>query len=338
MDRFVAAGSALIGEEPRDDLLVRYRWRTDPVRDASGFVWRGYTSTSSDGSILVRSVSLIHEHELAHVVHAQAWGWSQPFLNEGFAVLLDPRRGYEAMTWKGISNDPRFTSLDDVLSSSDLPGDLFPAAWYIVSQIVRDHGFDGLHALWEAVPRGATASEVRAAYEQTFGEPMDVIFENLDPIGVCPDDPCNQPTRVTCTATPCTAEPSPWTDDAWSATAPTGCEDDPTAIGPFAGIADHGDVWRDATVDIDQWEKIAPETSAVTSVNMMRCGLRCWAYNGGPYLPLLPDIDEPETFWNGGEFTLPIKGRYRVEVRRDLEDLPDDTPGTFTLRVQPPMR
>jgi hypothetical protein len=53
-------------------------------------------------------------------------------------------------------------AVDEVIGRDLEPGEHYQEAWFLVSQIVRDHGREGLAQLWHAVPPGADAERVRA--------------------------------------------------------------------------------------------------------------------------------------------------------------------------------
>jgi hypothetical protein len=332
MDRYVAAGFELIGETPPDGVFVRYEWLPAPDVPYSA-VGEGRASIDSDGGIVIRADRLINEHELVHAVHLTAWPASARFLHEGLAVLLDSKRSAFDQ-----AQAPSPEALDDVL---DPPGDLnYSSAYFLVSQIILDHGMDGLRDLWRAVPAGATAPEVRAAYEEVFDEPIDVLLEPWIYVG---QDPTSglaveiEIDRAACDFTLCTEDPTPWIDDVWSASGPSGCEDDPDAIGPASDLVsiDFRPVWTEHVMDagpeafefspFGQWGWIEGQITPDALTGNVRA---CWAQCGPPGssgTPRYPD---------GAEEVEPLgkPGLYRVELGRRLDELPTDDPGELVYQ------
>jgi hypothetical protein len=222
-DRFVEAAFEFLGETPPDHVFVRYYWVPQPE-----MTHEGYAVRSGDMTSIVTDF-VVSEHELAHAVHQQAWPPSNMFFYEGLATLLDPRREpVPDYDW------PESATLDEILGRTNVTsGNDYYQAWYLVSQIIADHGVAGLRDFWRAVPRGSTPQEVRDAYQALFGRPMEVLtvpWEYDDG-----DDPGWWDTsRFTCEFALCTGEVRPWVDNVWTASGPAGCEDDPDAIGPMS--------------------------------------------------------------------------------------------------------
>jgi hypothetical protein len=200
--------------------------------------------------------------------------------------------------------------------------------WFLVSQILADHGIAGLRDLWHAVPLGATAQEVRDAYQSLFGRPMDALiepyvvhseFEGLDG---------KQVERYHCDFALCTGKPQPWVDDTWEASGPTACEDDPEAIGPFDNIVGviggAPPVWRDYVLDREGRALDADPGNANVPVTVLYCALDCvqptaFDYGQGPA------PDEP---WRHDR-------RQRVQIHSELDALPTETPVTLRYTRQP---
>ncbi|MEX1362581.1 MAG: hypothetical protein AB1Z98_05605 [Nannocystaceae bacterium] len=254
--------------------------------------------------MVVQSEQLLHQHELVHAVHFETWPVSRAFLHEGLAVMLDGA-SMISEPW------PPGTSLEPLLAaerSSDL--DYFQA-WFIVSQIVRDHGMDGLRELWHAVPRDASATQVRQTYEDLFDRPMTAL---LEPEVVFPGEPFEMTVpRHPCYLTVCVGELEPWDGDRWSGEAADGCEDDPLAVGPSDGNF-AGPVWRQHLVELGPTDHIASSSDGVGAM-VRPCGvLRCGA-DEVPYTVVSPDNPSVELgpYWSG---------MVRMEVGRDLEALP----------------
>lgn len=308
MDRFVEAGFALLGEQPPDRAFVRYEWLSEPEEGMSVFSRGGVRRI--DGDVLVQSDHLVEEHELAHAVHQGAWPYSAKFLHEGLAVLLDPRHPFMPGEWRGAD-------LDAVLEARELSAVEYYDAWFLVSQIVADHGMAGLRDLWHAVPAGASAAQVRDAYLSLFGQPIDVLIEpwvwDLGEMGE------EERTRGTCSVTLCTGMTLPAEADgeSWAATGPTSCADDPDAIGPFqrSGTEDGPPVWRDYVMDPGQYLFEQDPANDLGAVQARPCGLEC-VYLAAYEVDQGSAPDEPFR-----EDT-----RVRIEVHSELEALPTETP------------
>jgi hypothetical protein len=299
MDAYLEAVADTLGEALPDGVFVHYEW--DATR-SSGF-------TIQDGTrMVVTSERLPSEHELVHVVHGKLWPPSRAFLHEGLAVLLGDAASYESGEWPGGA------SLDQLLEAKRSELDYYEA-WFIVSQIVRDHGFDGLREFWHAVPNDASAPEVRAAYEAMFGRSIDVLIEPDLIMVPGIDEPFEQPRR-TCYFTACPHEPTPWDGDVWTAEAPNSCEDD-DAIGPTTGgLA--GDVWRSFVLDREVGDYRLTGAGGAHGIYRW-CALRCTNLDTHAY----GAIDSGRTY----EELDPYGGEVRVDIGRDLEELPTDEPG-----------
>jgi hypothetical protein len=304
IDRFIEGAFELLGETPPDRIFVRSEW---PAHHD------GSASARMDGDrVVTRSPLLVDEHELMHAVHLQAWPRSAKFMHEGLAVLVQPHRRFQAITSTTLSQ----SALDEILGARKLEAGRYPAAWFIVSQIVYDHGIEGLRELWHRVPWDSSAQQVRDAYFELFDRPIDALVEPWIYEGPNGPSPIG---RRTCSYTVCAGEPHAWDEDRWLAEGPSGCEDDPHAVGSDAQMydLDVGSVWRDylleRTILIEP-----PRLSGPVTAIMIPCGFRC-PYDG----PVYVGPDQLSTDWGG---------LLRVEVRTPLEALPIDPPGTFELQ------
>jgi len=324
MDRVIDSVFAVMNESPPDHPYVRFEWleldEEDPV------IGGGRASFSGDGVLIRSDVHLVQEHELVHAVQMHAWPMPNDFLFEGHAVLLDPKRvAQDAYPW------PATASLDELIGARDIPGGDYPLAWFIVSQIVLDHGFDGLREFWHAVPRGSTAAEVRAAYEELFGRSIDALIEPYV-VEYSPPFGPQEIERRACDFALCPApEVTPWQGDQWTALGPLGCEDDPDAIGPDRRPSDWGEVWRDYTL-IGDPAFYGFEYGAGSSVSIAACALNCDYQStgiGGAEGPPFSSVPAYRGWWDS-----PM----RVEVRAALVDLPTETPAvaTITRTFEPP--
>lgn len=316
LDRVVEAGFAVLGETPPDRVFIRYEWLALEAEPVIG----GGRAVIVDDGILIRSdVYLVEEHELVHAIHLQAWPTSNEFLQEGLAVLMDAKRNYgEKFPW------PQTVDLDAVIGATELPYDQYHLAWFIVSQVVLDHGFDGLRSFWHAVPSGASAAEVREAYSSLFGRPIDRLLEpyfvDYGPAGLVETD------RSPCNFALCPAAETPWADGRWSAAGPADCAEDSRAIGPDmrSHLYEHGEVWRDYTIRVEPGD-FDTVISASAGIVRISCSLDCTHVGldvsvvGGTFT---------NDRWTPG-------GPWRVEVRDELADLPT-TPGSYTVEESAP--
>jgi hypothetical protein len=303
LDRVIEDVFAVLGETPPDRPFVRYEWLENPNRV--------FTSDRGD-RIFVRSHLLIDEHELVHVAHMQAWPRSARFMEEGLAVMLDPHGRYQAVSMEHLSG----SALDEILGDQVLKGGRYAAAWFIVSQIVHDHGIEGLRELWHRVPWDSSAQQVRDAYFELFERPIDALVEPWIYEGPNGPSPIG---RSSCSYTVCAGKPHAWDEDRWLAEGPAGCEDDPHAVGSDARMydLDVGSVWRDYLLERTTLIE-PPRLSGPVTAIMIPCGFRC-PYDGPVYI----GPDQLSRGWGG---------LVRVEVRTPLEALPIDRPGTLELQ------
>jgi hypothetical protein len=300
IDRFIEGVFEVLGETPPDRVIVRYEWLANPNSPAS--------ADDRGDRVAVRSTLLVDEHELVHAGHLLAWPRSARFMEEGLAVLLHPQRRQQSLL-NGLTR----SGLDEILGDHVLDGSRYAAAWFIVSQIVRDHGMDGLRALWFRIPARASTQQVRAAYFELFDRPIDTLIEpwiDDGPGGPTPVD------RVSCGYTLCTGESGAWAGPRWTGAAPAGCEDDSHAVGPDDRAYDvaAGAVWREYMVDLE-YGIDPPRVSDGIVAMVVPCGLVCPQWYPVDYRP-------------GSMSGVGGVGPFRVEVRTELELLPTDTPGS----------
>ena len=301
LDTIVEAGFGVLGETPPDDLTIRYEWRADAVVG---------TASGSGSDIVVRTSQLVEEHELAHAVHLAAWPKSNDFMHEGLAILFDSRRYLDPYAW------PDSFALDDLIGPKLGTGEHYNQAWFLVSQIVRDHGFDGLRDLWHDIPEGSSPQHVRDAYRQRFGQPIETLLEPvLNPITG------GYETRYPCLFSPCGDPDVHVESGSLEAPGPSGCVDDPTAVGPFqrpAGI-DPPPVWKNTTFVTETTLGLEPHDEL--SIAIRPCFLRCDRAPSGNIF-----------FIPGSNYAAALTAEtWRVEIHQKLEALPTDDPGAVVL-------
>lgn len=321
-DRFIESGMALLGGVPPDRKFVRFEWLLPPDEQLSvvGVGWTRPLSGVPGGSLITSDDALVHEHELAHAIHGAALPNTNGFLKEGFAILLDSKRIYGDMAW------PEGESIDRVISSSPFGYEDYPLAWFLVSQIVRDHGFDGLARFWRAVPGGSSAAEVREAYQTTFGRSIDALIQPIEF-----DDPVYghyEEERGPCNFSLCLAQPEALVDGAWDARGPSDCEDDPEAVGPDrrAYLAESGEVWHHHALSTGDAQFFDISLSARAAMGLAPCRLDCSSVVNGV----------SEFGFQAQAFALDYEQTYRVEVRASLDDLPTQDPGTLHFEAVSP--
>ena len=307
-DRFLALSFSEIGEILPERVFVRYEWAEAAVDEEGFHVSSGALARDYGDFILVSASRLLHEHELAHAVHSQPWPKGHSVLQEGFAVLFDSDSARPQSTW------PSEASLDSLLDGGASSSDDYAKAWFLVSQIDRDHGMGGLRELWYAVPPDASAEHVRAAYQELFGRSIDALIEPFEEFEGFPEE------RLSCHFTVCD-EPQPWDGDVWRAEGPFDCADDPVALGPM-GNSGTGPVERHSVVELEPATPYRFIASGGAGAYLRPCGLQCQP-RGTPADIFFPDMpvtrpDYPD-------------GRYRVEIVVDFEDLPTDTPSSFEI-------
>lgn len=294
MDHYVSEVAALLGEALPDRVFIRYEWNHEE---------RGLTSERRN-HWLIQSNVLPVEHELVHAVHFQVWPASRPFLHEGLAALLDSG-GFARAPW------PEGQPLDLLLEAESREVD-YQDALFVVSQIVRDHGFEGLRELWQSVPHDASPQQVRNAYQAVFDRPMDALFEPIDGVP-----------RQTCHFTVCVGEATPWDGDAAALEGPSDCARDPNAVGPTTDRL-FGSVWRPHVVDLEDTEHRWESTGGASAI-LRWCRLRCEPNDPMPYTSVAAD----------GSFVEDLGlGPMRVEVTHPLEDLPRDEPGSVRISAE----
>ena len=315
IDAFVEEAFQAIGEQPPDQVFIRYEWRSDDLQ--IGRTWR-------DGDRVVLTTSRMpDEHELAHAVHLAAWPESMPFLQEGFAVLFDSRRIYEHDV------PPTVDVLDAALNARTFEEVDYSHAWYIVSQIVFEHGVAGLRELWHATPPGTTAEEIKAAYEGLFMQPMEALFDPWIYAGELTDGEPIEVARLACDFSLCPAPVRPFDGEGrWSALGPSSCEADADAVGPTSDEPwfDPVQVWREYSLEHELGPyaiDIVPGQTDPPKAAFWPCYPQC----SHPGEDRLPRYDDPPS----GYIPLGTIGRYRVQVGTDLAALPVATAAELLL-------
>jgi hypothetical protein len=309
MDDFLASAFAEIGEPVPSNVFVRYEW-LEAILDENGrVVYQSGRATATRKRVTITADQLNSEHELAHAVHFRAWPRSRSVLHEGFAVLLDSDTSRLQDRW------PAGEPLDPLLEDGSLDTAEYFKAWFLVSQVVRDHGFEGLRDFWHRVAPDASAAEVRAAYQALFGRPIDALIE---PYEAWEGGPLVD--RWSCYFALC-GEPTPWNGDTWQAEGPFACEDDPDALGPTRASGT-GPVERYHVVELEPSTSYRFTAAGGLGAFVRPCGLQC--------LPLGSDAN---AYWAEMPRVHPsaLGGRHRVEILADLADLPTATPATFTI-------
>ncbi|MEX1368448.1 MAG: hypothetical protein AB1Z98_35275 [Nannocystaceae bacterium] len=323
LDATVEAAFEFLGETPPDEVFIRYEWLEEPQVQVS-LTGEGFARPLDDG-ILIRTDQLIDEHELVHAAQFTAWPRSARFMEEGLAVLLDSRRIYDSVRW------PDYLTLDELLDDPLEAGNNYIWAWFVVSQIVHDHGVEGLRELWYEVPFGASATEVRAAYEAIFERPMDALLEpHRDRVAFNGRDleipEGGEEDRHPCIFSLCPGEPEVIDDvGVLFAPGPSGCEDDPHAVGPHSRnpFIDGPPVWRETIIEATEG-LIEVQRPEVLEGILRPCALLCLGSGNGYGLWISPRTEDERRSAPGG--------RWRVEARSELEALPTDDPDAIEIR------
>jgi hypothetical protein len=306
MDDFLGTVIPMLGAAPPDRRFVRYEWReVGEASDGSPTVNHAYKSGNSTH---INADRLLHEHELVHAAHHQALPATRSFFYEGLAVMLDGKGSHEQTPWSTGA------SLDSLLEATPLGRESYDVAWFLVSQIVRDHGMGGLRELWHAVPPDASAAEVRQAYSDLFGRPIDALIEPIEHDGGWLEE------RWSCYFTLC-GEPQPWDSASWRAEGPFDCANDPNALGPM-GASGTGTVERYHVVELDSSARYRFTASGGAGVYLRPCDLQCVPL-GAPAISFFPDESVGLPNLRGG--------RYRVEILSRFEALPTDAPSAFEI-------
>jgi hypothetical protein len=304
LDELVERGFDALGATPPDRVFVRYEWLDDAFdpEDEDGshaILERG--SRADDAVVRIRTSVAVHRHEMAHAVHLIAWEPSASFLYEGLATVFDAGGARQQQGW---NPDIR---MDAVVGAETLPGEYYPAAWFLVSQIIRDHGFDGLESLWSAIEPGDSAASVRAAYEQQFGAPLEALLEPIT-TGAFVEE------RQTCSYTLCDASGPPRLD------APQTCEDE-DAIGPTASHSTIPRAWAVSVIELEE-RHYAFESQRGAVGTLSPCGLECRALGAWPPYETQPNASIEVQI---------LGGTYSLEVSRRVDGTTEGEPPEVRL-------
>lgn len=293
IDAYLEAVATFLGEELPERRFLRIEWRDIGYGDAE-------TTDHTLRDDLIVTGSPFDQHELVHAVHLQVWPRSHRLLEEGLATMIGTRGWLMADPW------PEGKSIDSALGPwmED-----YPAALFIVSQIIKDHGVDGLRALWHELSPDSDAATFRAAYQRQFGRSIDVLIEPLM-LGPVPNQ------RFSCFYEICLEDAVQLeTTGEWSAQGPSSCTEDGRAVGPLPR-AGHLSVWTHQVVEIGT-ELPAITTSGGEGVVVRYCELGCNTVAHDASIGPDTTIDSELS-----------QGRYLVEVGHELSALPTATPAT----------
>jgi hypothetical protein len=293
IDAYLEAVATLLGEELPNRRFLRIEWRDI-----------GYGDSETMDHVLQDDVIVtgnpFDQHELVHAVHVQVWPRSHRLLEEGLATMIGTRGWLMADPW------PEGRSIDSALGQWE--GD-YPAALFIVSQIIKDHGVEGLRTLWHELSPDSDAAAVRAAYQREFERSIDVLVEPVM-VGPLPNR------RFSCFYEICLEDAERL--DAigeWSAQGPGSCAEDGRAVGPLPREG-RLSAWTHQVVEIGA-EPPVIATSGGEGIIVRYCELGCNTVAHDA--KVAPDTTV--------DFAL-TPGRYLVEIGHELSALPTSTPAT----------
>ncbi len=164
----------LLGEPYADPLSIEYEWAEDSSTLNCDKKVAGCAQATPEGAS-ISSLYLADLHELAHAAHLLTIGTSHPVLTEGFASYASnqPR--------VATAQDPMiFTqTIEDMFVVGSVSAERYPVAARFVGMTIERKGIDAFKKFWLGVPRNAQLSEVRATYEEDFGEPWSAALAAL---------------------------------------------------------------------------------------------------------------------------------------------------------------
>ncbi len=290
IDAYLDGVAALLGEELPNRRFLRIEWRD--IGDGDGMT----TDRVVRDDVLVTN-DPFDPHELVHAAHLQVWPRSHRLLMEGLATMVGTRTLLRAGPW------PDGKTIDSVLG--DWNGD-YAAALFIVSQIVKEHGVDGLRRLWHELSLDSEAAEFRAAYQSVFARSVDELLEP-EMLGPVPN------TRFACFSEICLeAAEQTRSDGTWSAEGPESCAG-ARAVGPRS-LGGGRSVWTHQVVTVNAESPVITATGGSGAV-VRACGLGCNTVVHDAQIAPGVSVD----------LALPSQD-YLVEIGHRLEDLPTDSP------------
>ena len=299
-DRVLGEAFRLLEEEPPSHRFVEYRWGP-----------RGYYGLASPRStgVSIEAGSPVHEHELVHAAHLQAWPRAPAFLEEGLAEFL----GDSFSVQDAGVHRPFGEELDAALSTPVHDLD-YGLAWLVVSQIVLEHGVSGLRDFWFELGPSSSMAEVRQTYTRLFGGSLDELVQPF-PVTIGGEQvPFG---RGVCWIQFCTGEPLAWENERIRGVGVSGC-DDVDAVSPSLSQGPQFP-WKDYVVE--GIEPVVAEAAPGVYVEVEPCGvLLCDHHTVRDEGLAQPP---PET-WEQ-------QGRYRVRVATDSDELAPGTEPTFEL-------
>jgi hypothetical protein len=156
----------LLGEPYAAPLSIEYDWAEDSSALKCDKKVAGCAQATPEGAS-ISSLYLADLHELAHATHLLTIGTSHPVLTEGFATYASNQPGV------AIAQDPMIfiQTIEDMFVVGSVAAERYPIAARFVGMTIERKGIDAFKKFWVGVPRNALLSEVRATYEEHFGEP-----------------------------------------------------------------------------------------------------------------------------------------------------------------------
>lgn len=263
LDGFANDLASELGGQLPDEPFITYYWlpadleELSPCREDPDVV-SNCARRRGDRS-LVFAATPTHFHEVVHAVHLEVWPGGATFLREGLAQVF----GEQGLDRRRL--DPQ-DDIDAILVGEGERYEFYVVSWHLVYWMIKRHGMIKLREFWdatEALGEGASASDVRDAFQGVFGESLDAQIEETADL-------------PSCTIPLCGGTPIEWDGDVWSATGPARCDDE-NAIGPSADN-ETPLAWSRVLMDLDDGGPLTLSLTAVDEddeVELRRCDDLC---------------------------------------------------------------
>jgi len=277
---------------------IDFYWHHSPIEgtgcaaEASG-CWSGST---------VYSRLVPHDHEIVHALMSPL-GEADRMLEEGVAVVHGDDGGlYEWFETPTVGAEELIGLDDGAVSAS-----VYTSAAHLTRFLVDRYAMQSIHAFWGRVPREASAEDLVAGFEATFGESWEDFAAAYAGYPSCTRGALRKK------VTECLAPNVGWGADGWRHTMDLACEG-ADVVGPTQGL-----MWRPVTLDVpaDRY-RIEVMGSGDAFVALARCDAGC-------------DDGFADAFYSGQAriHELPA-GRYYAKFWRWVHE-----PGELELRITP---
>jgi hypothetical protein len=299
IEAWMEAVALYLGMNPNQLLPTTYYFADSSlVEEMCSFSVSGCTDQEED-RIQIFSTLPIHEHELVHAVHLATWPRRQPLLHEGLAsaFVQDNPPIYYSFT-------PDEIDVAVEAENSSVDKLVYSVGHYLVYWTLTRYGPEAFGQFWHATTQPTTASNFRAAFEDSFGESLDEMLADVQGSPICPIPIC-------------VGAPLAWEQVTWVTESPRSCADG-TTVG-FTGKS-YSNLVRNDLVEITEAGGYDVSVSESTNIGQGTIVMSC------------QDGCDQWIIFAGESYTIDLApGLYRVTT---VESHPEEA-GGISVEIRP---